>query len=32
MLTAQIYENAARLRSFEIASELREALTLPQGP
>jgi alkanesulfonate monooxygenase SsuD/methylene tetrahydromethanopterin reductase-like flavin-dependent oxidoreductase (luciferase family) len=31
MLTAQIYDNAARLRSFEIASELRGSLALPGG-
>jgi luciferase family oxidoreductase group 1 len=31
MLTAQIYERDARLRSFEIASELRASLTLPDG-
>jgi hypothetical protein len=26
MLTAQIYDHAARLRSFEIAAQVREAI------
>ena len=31
MITAQIYDHAARLRSFEIVAEAREALT-PKVP
>jgi luciferase family oxidoreductase group 1 len=30
MLTTQIYDHAARLRSFEIAAEVRDRITAPQ--
>jgi luciferase family oxidoreductase group 1 len=32
MLTAQIYDHAARLRSFEIAAEVRRQLEIPTKP
>jgi hypothetical protein len=31
MLTAQIYDHAARLRSFEIAAEMRDRVAGPHA-
>jgi hypothetical protein len=31
MLTAQIYDHAARLRSFEIAAEMRGSVATPRN-